>query len=67
MRLVYYFIQKEGIYPQGVYWIGRYMRNGLHRLNKLAQSDTDNYHRWVLYRYRQTPETHVKLAEARKK
>lgn len=50
-----YFIQKEGVYPQGVFWIGDDIHIGVNRLVILANSDRDNYHDWYLYKYIEQP------------
>lgn len=59
-----FFIQKEGIYPQGVFWIGACKREGLITLNKLVLADIDDYHEWVLYKYNK--QEHEKIKGKRK-
>ena len=43
-----YFIEKEGVYSQGVFWIGESLIEGVHELMLLCNTDTDSYHEWVL-------------------
>ncbi len=51
MIKTYYYIEKEGIYPQGVSWVGEHRLEGMVRVRKLAREDEDSYHNWVLYKY----------------
>ena len=46
-----YFIQKEGVYYHGVYWIGESLEDGAAMTDELATNDKDDYHDWVLYIY----------------
>ena len=46
-----YFIQKNGVYASGVYWIGDVLDEGMELGMKLAQQDVDDYHEWRLYEY----------------
>lgn len=46
-----YYIEKMGVYGQGVFWIGADVDEGRTVLQTLADADTDNYHTWSLYEY----------------
>lgn len=46
-----YFVQKNGIYGHGVFWIGDDVGEGVRRVDELADSDFDKYHEWALYEY----------------
>ena len=46
-----YFIQKNGVYAAGVYWMGDDIAEGMSRGMKLADLDHDDYHDWRLYEY----------------
>ena len=52
-----YYIQKHGIYPQGVFWIGRDVLVGKRKLDKLADADKDSYHNWELIKYEECKES----------
>lgn len=43
-----YFIEKVGVYNQGVFWIGESLVEGVHELLLLCNTDIDSYHEWVL-------------------
>lgn len=51
-----YFVQKEGIYCHGVFWIGEDLDEGHNQLQSLCDKDFDDYHEWVLYEYDDTCE-----------
>ena len=46
-----YFLQKEGVYGQGIFWIGQSVAQGITIADKAAAADTDDYHRWVVFKY----------------
>ena len=46
-----YYLQKEGIYPQGVFWIGESKQQGIIEADLFAANDEDSYHSWDLYEY----------------
>lgn len=46
-----FFLQKEGVYGHGVYWIGQSVAVGIAKADKAAKADRDNYHEWVVYKY----------------
>lgn len=46
-----YYIEKEGLYKQGVFWIGNDLYEGVQELLKLAYDDRDDYHTWYLKEY----------------
>ena len=48
-----YYIQKCGVYCQGIYWIGEDIKVGLDKLLTLAGTDIDDYHKWELIKYRE--------------
>ena len=66
MTPLYYFIQKEGVYPQGVYWIGSDEATAASKLVELAQSDRDSYHYWVLYEYNPLGTAHTEIRRCKK-
>jgi len=47
-----YYVQKEGVYYHGIYWIGSTEEEGKLQANRLAADDFDDYHEWVLYLYK---------------
>ena len=46
-----YFIQKRGVYPKGIYWIGEDKEVGLSLVHQFAERDQDGYHSWILFQY----------------
>jgi hypothetical protein len=46
-----YFLQKEGVYSHGIFWIGFDLEEGKHQADRAAARDEDDHHGWVLYRY----------------
>jgi len=46
-----YFVQKEAIYSHGIYWIGFDYDEGIEVARRLARTDVDDHHDWVLYQY----------------
>lgn len=46
-----YFIQKEAIYPHGVFWIGRNKKEGIKECDRLAAIDCDDWHTYKLYEF----------------
>lgn len=52
-----FYIQKEGVYPQGVFWIDFNFQEGVEKLKQLHKSDSDNYHDWRLYQYNEHRES----------
>lgn len=46
-----FFVQKEGVYFHGVYWIGASEEVGNEKLRSFAVADRDSYHEWALYEY----------------
>jgi len=46
-----YFIQKNGVYASGVYWIGDDLGEGMELGTYLAENDVDDYHEWKLFEY----------------
>lgn len=43
------FIQKEGVYGHGIFWIGSDQKEGIEKCKQFSQEDYDDYHEWVLY------------------
>lgn len=48
---MYYYVQKQGTYPQGVYWIGESEEQAVIEAKRLACEDTDSYHTWDVHLY----------------
>ncbi len=46
-----YYIEKMGIYSQGIYWIGIKANQGADKVEQLAKEDKDGYHTWHLKKY----------------
>ena len=46
-----YFIEKVGVYPHGVAWIGDDLEEGEKKAKEFAQQDVDDYHEWVVYEF----------------
>lgn len=46
-----YFLEKEGIYGHGVFWIGDNQSDGIAEANRRADLDRDDYHLWVLKKF----------------
>jgi hypothetical protein len=46
-----YFVQKNGIYGHGVFWIGDDVEEGKRQVDAFAGSDFDKYHQWALYEF----------------
>lgn len=46
-----YFIQKEGVNPRGIFWVGLSLDAGKQKCKELAEEDIDGYHTWVLYQF----------------
>ena len=74
MRAVY-FIEKEGVYSHGVFWIGTDLEEGKRHLRSLALRDRDSYHTWSLLQYvdhtqdhdpDDDPREHIEIAFTRK-
>jgi hypothetical protein len=49
--MTYYYIERMGIYGQGVFWIGTVLEEGKKELKRLALADRDSYHEWHLREY----------------
>ena len=49
-----YYIIKEGIYIQGVFHITDDYDNAVTTCNQFAKNDIDDYHQWVVVKYRPT-------------
>ena len=49
----YFYVQKEGVYSHGVFWIGEDKKAGQIAADRLAGSDSDDYHEWVLYEHKE--------------
>lgn len=47
-----FYVQKVGVYIQGVFWIGRSKSAAIKKANELAASDVDNYHEWEVLKYK---------------
>lgn len=65
-----YFIQKEGVYGHGVFWIGEDIEKGKQVCLQLASEDDDDYHRWVLMLFKPDQDAtkdpnHTKIFECR--
>ena len=41
-----YYLVKEGVYDQGVYWIGQDLTEGSGWADHHATADRDDYHEW---------------------
>lgn len=46
-----YYLQKQGMYSQGVYWIGGSLEEACREADLHALRDADNYHDWEVVRY----------------
>ncbi len=46
-----YYIEKEGVYNQGVFWIGDDLYEGVRELLNLTYKDEDDYHHWCIKEY----------------
>ena len=46
-----YYVQKEGVYFHGIFWIGDSPEEGVAQANQLAKNDQDSYHYWRVYKY----------------
>ncbi len=46
-----YFVQKEGVYIHGIWWIGDDKGEGIKETRHLAAIDNDDCHRWCLYEF----------------
>lgn len=46
-----YFVQKEGVYFHGIYWIGEDLEEAKQKAKEFASKDVDDYHSWVVYKY----------------
>lgn len=43
-----YYIEKQGVYGHGVFWIGESLEKAVSKANKFAKLDRDNYHSWAV-------------------
>ena len=46
-----YYIEKEGVYNHGVFWIGDDLYEGVTELLNLTYKDKDDYHHWCIKEY----------------
>ena len=46
-----YFVQKEGVYPKGIYFYSSKSDPAIRVAKTLAHRDIDDYHDWVVYQY----------------
>ena len=46
-----YFLYKQGVHGQGVFWIGEDFEEGKRQADNAATSDSDDYHDWNLCKY----------------
>lgn len=51
-----YYILKEGVYVQGLYWIGQDLSRGIEEARRLSKEDEDSYHSWYIYEYDSSPD-----------
>lgn len=52
-----FYVLKQGVYDQGVFWIGTDINDAIKRCKELAASDVDDYHTWnVVYHENATDE-----------
>lgn len=49
--MTYYYVEKQGVYSHGVYWIGTDLEQGCAVADSLAAGDIDDYHDWNVYEY----------------
>lgn len=47
-----YYVYKMGVYGHGVFWIGSKLSKAIEEADKAAENDSDEYHNWVVFRYR---------------
>lgn len=47
-----FFVEKIGVYSHGVWWIGDSFEVARNECLKLASMDTDNYHKWLVKRFK---------------
>jgi hypothetical protein len=47
-----YFVQKEGVYFHGVFWIGYSLYEAKKRALYIASLERDDYHEFVVYKYK---------------
>jgi len=57
-----YFLYKMGVFGQGVYWIGKDLKEGKSEADKAATLDRDDYHDWELYKF-VAPDGYTTVAE----
>lgn len=46
-----YYLEKQGIYSHGIFWIGPSLEEGVRQANIAAMNDSDAYHVWFVYKY----------------
>ena len=46
-----YFVQKEGVYSHGVWFISRSKQMCIEEAKRLAKEDVDDYHEWKVYKF----------------
>lgn len=46
-----YYLEKQGVYSQGIYWIGEQKEQGIIEADLHAKNDDDDYHTWNVYEY----------------
>jgi len=47
------FLQKEGMYLHGVFWIGEDLEEGKEKTDLAAKECNDDYHNWCLVEYKE--------------
>jgi hypothetical protein len=70
-----FFVEKIGVYNQGIFWIGHNKDAGLIEAQNFADNDVDDYHEWELKQFVEIDKTkkhcylpeHVVIATFRKK
>ena len=50
MNMTYYYVQCDGVYPQGVYFIDTNLMTCIIAADRLARKDLDGYHSWSVYK-----------------
>lgn len=55
-----YFVQKEGVYSHGVFWIGTDLDEAKRKADTLTNNDRDDYHQWVVYQYEENTDPEPK-------
>ncbi|MBN46338.1 MULTISPECIES: hypothetical protein [unclassified Methylophaga] len=47
----FYYLVREGVYDQGIFWIGQDFQEGKNMADNFATNDSDDYHSWNLRKF----------------